>query len=126
MRFGVFAFFQALRSLVRLGWLFFLGLRLFFAVVGVLRVIARHCIAFCHASDAGWGVSYWQCVVHVRAELWRARGGCAGWHVGCEHVRLALGVPFGERACDGTYCAHGDGAAAQQPYCEDWFSAAIL
>lgn len=93
MRFGVFAFFQALRSLVRLGWLFFLGLRLFFAVVVVLRVIARHCIAFCHASDAGWGVSYWQCVVRVRAELWRA---------------------------------HGDGAAAQQPYCEDWFSAAIL
>lgn len=46
MRFGVFAFFQALRSLVRLGWLFFLGLRLFFAVVVVLRVIARHCIAF--------------------------------------------------------------------------------
>lgn len=58
MRFGVFAFFQALRSLVRLGWLFFLGLRLFFAVVVVLRVIARHCIAFCHASDSGWGVSY--------------------------------------------------------------------
>lgn len=75
MRFGVFAFFQALRSLVRLGWLFFLGLRLFFAVVVVLRVIARHCIAFCHASDAGWGVSYWQCVVRVRTELWRARGG---------------------------------------------------
>lgn len=93
MRFGVFAFFQALRSLVRLGWLFFLGLRLFFAVVVVLRVIACHCIAFCYASDAGWGVSYWQCVVRVRAELWRARG---------------------------------DGAAAQQPYCEDWFSAAIL
>lgn len=46
MRFGVFAFSQALRSLVRLGWLFFLGLRLFFAVVVVLRVIARHCIAF--------------------------------------------------------------------------------
>ena len=46
MRFGVFAFFQALRSLVRLGCLFFLGLRLFFAVVVVLRVIARHCIAF--------------------------------------------------------------------------------
>lgn len=22
--------------------------------------------------------------------------------------------------------ARGDGAAAQQPYCEDWFSAAIL
>lgn len=39
-------FFQALRSLVRLGCLFFLGLRLFFAVVVVLRVIARHCIAF--------------------------------------------------------------------------------
>lgn len=57
--------------------------------------------------------------------LHRIRGGCAGWHVGCEHVRLALGVPFGERAYDGTYCAHGDGAAAQQPYCEDWFSAAI-
>lgn len=46
MRFGVFAFFQTLRSLVKLGWLFFLGLRLFFAVVVVLRVIARHCIAF--------------------------------------------------------------------------------
>ena len=48
--------------------MFFLGLRLFFAVVVVLRVIARHCIAFGHASDAGWGVSYWQCVVRVRAD----------------------------------------------------------
>ena len=46
MRFLVFAFFQTLRSLAKLGWLFFLGLRLFFAVVVVLRVIARHCIAF--------------------------------------------------------------------------------
>ncbi len=126
---------------------------------------------FCHASDAGWGVSYRQCAVRVRVELWRARsganphragvrhagghchdvrarcnngtvphevhrmgvfrilhrirGGRAGWHVGCEHIRLALGVPFGERAHSGAYCAHGDGAAAQQPYCEDWFSAAI-
>ena len=53
--------------------------------------------------------------------LHRIRGGCAGWHVGCEHVRLALGVPFGERAHSGAYCAHGDGVAAQQPYCEDWF-----
>ena len=34
MRFGVFAFFQALRSLVRLGCLFFLGLRLFFCCGG--------------------------------------------------------------------------------------------
>ena len=57
--------------------------------------------------------------------LHRIRGGYAGWHVGCEHVRLALGVPFGERAYGGPYGAHGDGAAAQQPYCEDWFSAAI-
>lgn len=31
---------------MRLGCLFFLGLRLFFAVVVVLRVIARHCITF--------------------------------------------------------------------------------
>lgn len=46
MRFEVFAFFQTLRSLAKLGWLFFLGLRLFFAVVVVLRVIARHYIAF--------------------------------------------------------------------------------
>lgn len=86
MRFGVFAFFQALRSLVRLGWLFFLGLRLFFAVVVVLRVIARHCIAFCYASDAGWGVSYWQCVVRVRAELWRAHGGANPHRVGIWHA----------------------------------------
>lgn len=57
--------------------------------------------------------------------LHRIRGGRAGWHVGCEHVRLALDVPFGERAHSGAYCAHGDGAAAQQPYCEDWFSAAV-
>ena len=112
MRFGVFAFFQALRSLVRLGWLFFLGLRLFFAVVVVLRVIARHCIAFCHASDAGWGVSYWQCVVRVSAELWRARGGMTyapdvtaeryrtkfiAWVFSGFSIASVVGVPVGTR-----------------------------
>jgi len=91
---------------------------------GVL-VVARILIALVSGTLVAIAMTY---APDVTAERYRTkfiRGGCAGWHVGCEHVRLALGVPFGERAYDGTYCAHGDGAAAQQPYCEDWFSAAI-
>ena len=42
--------------------------------------------AFCHASDAGWGVSYRQRVVRVRVELWRARGGANSHRAGVRHA----------------------------------------
>ena len=43
-------------------------------------------LSFCHASDAGWGVSYRQRVVRVRVELWRARGGANSHRAGVRHA----------------------------------------
>ena len=42
--------------------------------------------AFCHASDAGWGVPYRQRAVRVRVELWRARGGANSHRAGVRHA----------------------------------------
>ena len=97
---------------------------------GVL-VVARILIALVSGTLVAIAMTY---VPDVTAERYRTK--FIAWVFSGFSIASVVGVPVGtwvantfgwrcERAYDGTYCAHGDGAAAQQPYCEDWFSAAI-